>query len=133
VTQLQSDERVVLVIEDDPDVRSMISILLGLEGYRVSAAENGQEALDVLHGGVRPDLILVDLMMPVMNGWQFRAEQTRDPLIADIPAVVISGGDRVAEHSKALGAADYLRKPIDLDVLLATVQRHMRAHPHGAA
>ncbi len=126
---VDADGRKILVIEDDPDVRSMISILLGLEGYRVSTAENGREALDVLHGGVRPDLILVDLMMPVMNGWQFRAEQVRDPSIADIPAVVISGGDRVAEHTKALGAADYLRKPIDLDVLLATVQRYVRVPP----
>ena len=132
MSQTQADERVILVIEDDPDVRSMITILLGLEGYRVSAAENGREALDVLHGGMHPDLILVDLMMPVMNGWQFRAEQTRDPSIASIPAVVISGGDRIAEHSQALGAADYLRKPIDLDVLLATVQRHMRVHAPGA-
>jgi CheY-like chemotaxis protein len=78
---------------------------------------------------VHPDLILVDLMMPVMNGWQFRAEQMRDPSISGIPAVVISGGDRVAEHTKALGAADYLRKPIDLDVLLATVQRYVRVAP----
>jgi len=125
----ERDEAVILVIEDDADVRSMISILLGLEGYRVSTAENGREALDALHAGVRPDLILVDLMMPVMNGWQFRAEQVRDPSIANIPAVVISGGDRVAEHTKALGAADYLRKPIDLDVLLATVRRYVRVAP----
>ncbi len=118
-------DRRVLVIEDDADVRTMISIMLTIEGYQVSTAENGQEALDLLRHGDHPNLILVDLMMPVMNGWQFRAEQVRDPNLARIPAVVISGGDRVAEHTRALGAADYLRKPIDLDVLLATVQRYV--------
>ena len=125
MTEAIARERRVLVVEDDPDVRSMISILLGLEGYDVSSAENGQEALDLLHAGQRPQLILLDLMMPVMNGWQFRAAQVRDPELADIPAVVISGGDRIAEHTRALGATDYLRKPIDLDVLLATVQRYL--------
>lgn len=121
----ESEDRRILVIEDDPDVRSMISIMLNIEGYHVDTAENGREALEKLRGGADPDLILVDLMMPVMNGWQFRAEQVRDPDFAQIPAIVISGGDRVAEHTRALGATDYLRKPIDLEVLLATVQRYV--------
>ncbi len=125
MTDAHGADRRVLVVEDDADVRTMISIMLTIEGYDVSTAENGREALDLLRRGDHPDLILLDLMMPVMNGWQFRAEQVRDPDLARIPAVVISGGDRIVEHSRTLGAADYLRKPIDLDVLLATVQRYV--------
>lgn len=118
-------EKRIMIIEDDPDVRSMISILLSLEGYDVVPAEHGRRALDLLRGGERPDLILIDLIMPVMDGWHFRAEQVRDPELAPIPAVVISGGDRIAEHTRSLGAADYLRKPIDAEVLLATVRRYV--------
>jgi len=115
----------VMLVEDDPDIRAMISQLLELEGYRVVTSANGKEALAALHSeGDRPGLILLDLMMPVMNGWQFREEQARDPAIASIPVVVISGdgGCGVCEGVE-IEANGYLKKPIDLEVLLSTVQR----------
>ncbi len=121
----------VMLVEDDPDIRAMISQLLELEGYRVVAFANGVEALRELRAGLSPAVILLDLMMPVMNGWQFRAEQTQDPRLAAIPVVVISGDGRVSDKSPQVEADGYLRKPIDLDVLLAAVARF--ALPESAA
>jgi two-component system response regulator MprA len=113
----------VMLIEDDPDIRAMISQLLELEGYRVVISPNGIEALTQLRGGLRPSVILLDLMMPVMNGWQFRAEQAKDDQLARIPVVIISGDGRVTERNPQVDADGFLRKPIDLDVLLSTVAR----------
>jgi two-component system response regulator MprA len=92
----------------------------------VTTAEHGRRALELLRAGLRPGVILLDLMMPVMNGWQFRDEQAHDPQLSPIPVLIISGDGRVAEKTTALGAAGYLRKPIDLDVLLGTVARFVR-------
>ena len=116
----------VMLVEDDPDIRTMVSQLLELEGWRVITFGNGGEALDSLRGGERPGLILLDLMMPKMNGWQFRAEQMRDSALSSIPVVVLSGDVRGADTS-AVHADGYLKKPIDLEVLIATVRRF--AHP----
>jgi CheY-like chemotaxis protein len=111
-----------MLVEDDPDIRSMVSQLLELEGWRVLAYANGTEALEALRKGERPFLILLDLMMPKMNGWQFRAEQARDAELAEIPVVVLSGDARGADPG-SVRADGYLKKPIDLDVLLQTVRR----------
>jgi CheY-like chemotaxis protein len=115
----------VMLIEDDPDIRSMISQLLELEGWRVVACVDGTEALDVLRRGERPFLILLDLMMPGMNGWQFRAEQARDSALSAIPVVVLSGDVRGSDTG-SVRADGYLKKPIDLDVLLQTL-RHWQS------
>ena len=113
----------VMLVEDDPDIRAMVSQLLELEGWRVLSFANGTHALQALKAGERPRLILLDLMMPNMNGWQFRAEQMRDPALAAIPVVVLSGDVRGADPG-SVRADGYLKKPIDLDVLLATVRRY---------
>lgn len=115
--------RPVMLVEDDLDIRGMITMLLELEGYRVLATSDGHDALRMLREGERPCVILLDLMMPLMNGWQFRDEQTRDPALAEIPVVVISGDGRGAEKSESIHAAGYLKKPIDLETLLATIER----------
>jgi len=115
-----------MLVEDDPDIRSMVSQLLELEGWRVLACANGTDALEALHGGERPFLILLDLMMPKMNGWQFRAEQARDSALSKIPVVVLSGDVRGSDTS-SVRADGYLKKPIDLDVLLKTVRRYSGA------
>ena len=113
----------VMLVEDDPDIREMICALLELEGWRVIAYSNGTEALDALRAQSDPPfLILLDLMMPVMNGWQFLAEQERDPSLSGIPVVVLSGDVREGAPG-SLHVDGYLRKPIDLDVLLATVRK----------
>ena len=123
MTPQEPGNRAVMLVEDDGDIRGMITMLLELEGYRVLATSNGHDALQLLRDGERPCVILLDLMMPVMNGWQFRAEQARDPAIAEIPVVVISGDGRGAEKSTSIQASGYLKKPIDLDTLLSTVGR----------
>lgn len=114
----------VLIVEDDTDLRDALSQILEDEGYGVWSAEHGRDALERLRDGKKPCLILLDLTMPVMNGWQFREEQRQDPLLASIPVVVISAGANLAEQLQPLGVQDYLRKPIQLGQLLATVRRY---------
>ncbi|MBI3071253.1 MAG: response regulator [Deltaproteobacteria bacterium] len=115
--------RVVFIVEDDADVRAMLAQALELEGYRVAAAENGQDALDKLHAASPPCLILLDLMMPVMNGWQFMAAQATDPELARIPVVVLSGDATLDKKAESLGATGFLRKPVTIDALLETVEK----------
>ena len=115
----------ILIVEDDEAIRESLIELLETEGYCVKAAENGQVALDYLITSQHhPNLILLDLMMPVMNGWEFRVEQEKDPALAAVPVVVISGDGHVDEKKSQLRAADYLVKPVDFEVLLATVQKY---------
>jgi CheY-like chemotaxis protein len=110
---------IVLIVEDDPDTREMLGKFLELEGFRVETAANGQLALDRLEGGVKACLIVLDLMMPVMDGWQFRKRQLQDDRFAKIPTIVVSaaGRDRMAQVT----ADGYLAKPIDMDELLSRV------------
>ena len=114
----------VLIVEDDTDLRETLSQILTDEGYRVWSVEHGQAALDCLRDGSKPCLILLDLTMPVMNGWQFRAEQREDPDLCEIPVVVISAGANLADQVVPLGIHDFIRKPIQLGQLLATVGRY---------
>src|SRR5713226_6627597 len=86
-------ERRLLVVEDDWELRSSLSDLLRRDGYDVADAANGSEALDYLKSSPAPDLILLDLMMPVKDGWQFRIEQKKDPTIASIPVLAMSADD----------------------------------------
>ena len=121
---MHSVDRLVFVVEDDADIRDMIRQILELEGYRVLTASDGSEALDhIRHAGERPSVILLDLMMPGMNGWEFRAAQLKDPTLADIPVVVLSGDGTVAAKAGTMNAAGFLRKPVELATLLETVSR----------
>jgi len=110
----------ILVVEDDRDTREMIERFLQLEGFTVRTAENGRAALDVL-GRERACVILLDLMMPVMNGWEFRHVQANDPLLSRIPVVVVTAAGR-REQIPAIDAHAWLPKPVDLDRLLETIQ-----------
>ena len=113
----------VLVVEDDFAIRETLRELLEDEGYDVSWASNGQEALHVLSRRA-PRVILLDLMMPVMDGWEFRHAQRQDPALASIPVVVISA-DHALEHKVAAMAVDgWLAKPFELDALLTTLRRY---------
>ncbi len=112
----------VLLVDDDRDICETIQTILGLYGYRVVTAGDGAEALALLRRGVRPCLILLDLMMPRMNGTQFREEQVRDPVFRAIPVMVLTGDGRAEAKAAALGVQG-LRKPIALEVLLETVGR----------
>jgi CheY-like chemotaxis protein len=119
-----TDEHFILLVEDDEATRTAMALALELQGYTVTAVANGQEALDRLRAAGRPCLILLDLMMPVMDGWQFRRELAQDPALADIPVVIVSADGTVPQKAAALGATDYLQKPVEVDQLLVTVQRH---------
>jgi CheY-like chemotaxis protein len=112
----------VLIVEDDPDQRDAVALALEAEGYAVVTAGSGLDALERLHAGVRPCMILLDLMMPEMDGVQFRSEQLKSAALAEIPVVVVSAYGQQT-RAKYLRVADYLRKPVELDRLLAVVER----------
>src|SRR5262249_17339652 len=124
-----------LLVEDDYDVRDALVPILEYDGHRVSSAANGREALDQLRANPAPSLILLDLMMPVMDGIAFRTEQLRDPELASIPVVVVSADPALREKAIRLGAVGWIEKPIDIDVLLDEVRRaaQPRATPNAAA
>lgn len=119
----EDQRKCVLVVDDDPDICEVMELILESRGYCVVTAEDGIEALRMLRSGEEPCLILLDLMMPRMDGIQFRDEQQRDPNLAAIPVVMISAGGDVAAKAAAAGLEGLL-KPIELDVLLATVARY---------
>jgi CheY-like chemotaxis protein len=110
----------VLVVDDDRDSREVVHEALSDEGYEVRAVAGGREALALL-GAWRPDLIVLDVVMPVMDGAAFRAEQQRDGF-ADIPVLLLTAADRPERYAEAL-AAPVLPKPFELDALLAKVRR----------
>lgn len=111
----------VLVVEDNDDIREMMALALQLAGASVACAANGREALALLKVRPAPNLILLDLMMPVMNGWEFRERQARDPRFSSIPVVVVTAaGPR--DDIPAITADGWLSKPVDFDRLLATIQ-----------
>ena len=114
----------VLVVDDDMGIRGVLTQLLQDEGHQVASAANGQEALERLADRRPPGVILLDLMMPVMNGWEFMNRRRDDERIASIPVIVISADGQVREKANAIGAVGYLTKPIDLDRLLDTVERY---------
>ena len=116
----------ILVIDDDADIRETLTEILGDEGYRVTGVRNGREALDYLSAKTRPSLILLDMMMPEMDGWRFRQEQQRNPAISGIPVVILSAHGNVREAALALGVADYLRKPLRVENLLEIAERYCR-------
>ncbi len=115
----------VLVIDDDAGIRAALTDILADEGYAVDSAADGQAALELLRKQLNPPgLVLLDLMMPRMNGWEFRTEQRRDPALADIPVVVISASSNVREQLEALDVAEYLPKPIAFDRLFRLVAHY---------
>ena len=113
----------ILLVEDDAAICDAMSDLLSGEGYEVYCAMDGQKALDWLHATPRlPELILLDLMMPVLDGMQFRQQQAAEHRISEIPVIVISADARGAEKSAGMGAQGYLRKPLEVDDLLEAVE-----------
>ncbi|MFT3766396.1 MAG: response regulator [Minicystis sp.] len=113
----------VLVVEDDTDVREILVEILEEHGYHATPAANGLEALQRLRDeGMRPRLILLDLMMPIMDGRTFRREQRRDPALADIPVVVLSAYLDVHGLVEDMAVQRFLEKPVDLDQLLRVVE-----------
>jgi two-component system, chemotaxis family, chemotaxis protein CheY len=110
----------ILVVEDDPDLSEALCELLTVYGYRASRAVDGIEALEMLSNAELPDLILLDLMLPRLDGWGFRQAQLADHRLKNIPVVVLSA---VGEIDKPIDAAHLLRKPVPPETLLATIER----------
>jgi CheY-like chemotaxis protein len=113
----------ILLVEDDFDVREALAETLRDAGYAVDCASDGEQALDYLHSGARPSLILLDLMMPRMSGSEFRMQQKVDPGLAHLPVVLLTADARIEEKARALETAGAIRKPIDIDELLSTIER----------
>jgi signal transduction histidine kinase len=120
--------RTLLVVEDDADIREALDGLLSTEGFHVAGAGNGREALEWLRASPKPDVIVLDLMMPVMDGWQFRVAQKHDPALATIPVVALSA-DATAKAA-AIDADAYLKKPVDYETLVDTIDRLLVASEH---
>ena len=112
----------VLVVDDDADIRESLRDVLEEEGYEVTCVPNGKEALAYLKDGHRPCVIVLDLMMPVMDGWQFRRQQKQDPSIADIPLVVITAA--AGSQPVLVDAEQLVMKPLDLNLLFTAIDRH---------
>jgi CheY-like chemotaxis protein len=118
----------ILVVDDESSMREMLAEVLEEEGYRVACAANGLEAITYLRAAsAHPCVILLDLMMPVMSGWEFREEQRHDPVLASIPVVVLSAVQNLAHEAKAIGVTRHLPKPIDFASLLDTVEHYCAA------
>jgi CheY-like chemotaxis protein len=111
----------ILLVEDDPDVRSALVELLADAGYDVCCANNGEEALAALRAAVAPSAILLDLAMPVMDGFTFRAQQQRDPALAEIPTIVISASFSDPRAVASLEADAFLAKPFEVSSLMETL------------
>lgn len=111
----------VLVVEDEKSIRESLQLILEYEGYRVQGAGNGREALDLLPKIQKPCLILMDLMMPVMNGWELAQVLATDGVFGAIPLIVVSA---FSEKAQGIQYKEVLKKPIDLELLLSIVRRY---------
>lgn len=113
--------RSILVVEDDADIRTAMVDILESEGYHTESATNGQEALDLLKKIQKPCLVLLDMMMPIMNGREFLDRVTQDSVLAPIPVLIVSA---IADKSDTEGAIGFVKKPVDIDVVLKFVDQY---------
>ncbi len=114
----------IFLVEDSKEIRQLIQILFESEGYRVECAEDGRQALDKLRGmEPLPGMILLDLMMPVMDGFQFRQEQAGDPRLSHVPVLVLTADSSASEKVERMNVQGSLKKPVDVDTLLAAAEK----------
>jgi CheY-like chemotaxis protein len=123
----QTSEKIpsILVIEDSAESRTLVQIALKDENYEVVTAASGIEALDLLSGGICPDLILLDLSLPNMSGEEFMIELRKHAHCSHAKVIVVSGWDDINQRAREVGATGYLRKPFDLRILAREVRRHL--------
>lgn len=119
---------IVLVVDDETDIRQALAEVLTSEGYQVVDARDGQEALDKARQ-YQPELVLLDLMMPRMNGWEFRRQQKGDRALARIPVVVLSA----FANDGNMDAEAFIQKPFDVDEIVSAVRRYARPARHPSA
>lgn len=113
--------KTVLIVEDDDSIRETMRLALEMRGYQVATAANGKEGIALLAELPEPCLILLDLMMPVMDGWGFVTEMSRDPRLGRIPVVVVTA---FTNQAAKIAARSVLAKPVPLDVLYETVRTY---------
>jgi len=119
--------KTILVVEDDPSLRSGMRTVLEEAGYRVVTAENGRVALRRLESGLPPALILLDLRMPELDGWGFLRLRRLDTHLSAVPIVVLSTYLRDPQHDSVLPADGFVRKPFGKEELLSEVEKHAPA------
>ncbi len=117
----------ILIVEDDEDTQLLYQTILQSEGYACSAAYSGGEAMTWLKEHGLPDMILLDLTLPGMSGTDFMLQLKEDTQWERVRVIMISGWDDLAERSRQLGAAGFLRKPFDLEGLLKEIKRHLKS------
>lgn len=121
----------VLLVDDDDDLRESLGLLLEMRGYAVALATDGEDALEKIRAGLDPCLIVLDLMMPRMDGFQFREEQARDERLREIPVVVCSAVFDAEAVAEQLRVNHYLTKPIDLNALLGLIRHYCEGGGDG--
>lgn len=122
-----TNDRNILIIDDSKDMRSLLKVILESKGYEANCSSNGEEALNILKSNAKlPDLILLDLRMPIMDGFEFLKRQRENPKLKDIPVVVMSGDDETESNELTTGSA-LLMKPFDLRSVIATVDKFSQA------
>ncbi len=122
----------VLVVDDDAEIRQAIAELLEDEEYGVLLAANGKEALDLVTKGLRPDVILLDVMMPVMDGWHFLSARLKHPDLVEVPIIIISAGQEAEREARNVGVFEVAKKPLHVDDLIQRIEE-CRRRTKGAA
>jgi len=117
----------LMIIDDDDDLRDALADIMAAVGYEVAAFADARKALTALENGLTPFLILLDLMMPGMSGWEFRAAQLENAKIAPIPVVVVTAATSLREEGRTVGDVAVIHKPFELDTLLPVVAQHADA------
>lgn len=121
----------IMIVDDDDDIRSTLSELLEHMQYEVAAAPHGLEAMNILRKGARPDVIFLDLMMPEMDGYEFLLELRKHSELTTIPVVIITAAGNAQSEATKLGATGHLQKPFKVDELLAAIDDIRSRSPHA--
>jgi len=114
----------LMIIDDDDDLRNALTLIMSLQGYEIAAFGDARRALAALESGAVPFLILLDLMMAGMSGWEFRAAQLANPTLTGIPVVVLTASNALTDGVHTLSDVEIIPKPFQLDALLAVVERY---------
>jgi CheY-like chemotaxis protein len=118
----------ILIVEDEDSIREALKLVLEYEGYQVREASNGKEALEILPSMPKPCMILLDLMMPIMDGWKFTEVLAADVMLAAIPVVVVSA---FTDKVKTVKCNEFVKKPVNLDLLIPIVHRYCSGGPRN--
>ena len=119
-------QKTILLIEDANELLQLLKSILEMKGFRILSANNGEDALELLRNNPElPDLILLDMMMPIMSGQQFMEKKNQDLRIAAIPVVLLTAHKDALEAKSKLGARDFIKKPVELDEVFEVINRNL--------